>query len=38
MKVKISKDNLLVIENENIPKTKEYTYEVSGYTFSYFDA
>jgi len=37
MKVTIDKNHLLVIENPNIPQTKEYTYNVSGYTFSDFD-
>lgn len=37
MKIEIDKNNLLTIANENIPQTKEYTYQVSGYTFSDFD-
>ena len=37
MKLTIDKNNLLTIDNESIPKTKEYTYHVSGYSFSDFD-
>jgi len=37
MKILIDKNNLLTIFNENIPQTKEYTYHVSGYTFSDYD-
>lgn len=37
MKIWIDKNNLLVIENPNIPQTKEYTYDVGGYVFSDFD-
>jgi hypothetical protein len=37
MNIQINKNNLLTIFNENIPQTKEYTYNVSGYTFSDFD-
>lgn len=37
MKIEIDKNNLLTIFNENIPQTKEYTYNVSGYTFCDFD-
>lgn len=37
MKIEIDKNNLLTIFNENIPQTKEYIYNVSGYTFSDFD-
>lgn len=37
MKIEKDKNNLLTIFNENIPQTKEYTYHVSGYTFSDFD-
>jgi len=37
MKIQIDKNNLLTIFNENIPQTKKYTYNVSGYTFSDFD-
>jgi hypothetical protein len=37
MKIELDKNNLLTIFNENIPQTKEYTYQVSGYTFSDFD-
>lgn len=37
MRIEKNKDNLLTIFNENIPQTKEYTYQASGYTFSDFD-
>jgi len=37
MRLEIDKNNLLTIFNEGIPQTKEYTYNVSGYTFSDFD-
>ena len=37
MRIEIDKNNLLTIFNESIPQTKEYTYNVSGYTFSDFD-
>jgi len=37
MKITIDKNHLLVIENENIPQVKEYTYNVGGYMFSAFD-
>ena len=37
MKIEIDKNNLLTIFNENIPQTKEYTYNVGGYLFSDFD-
>ena len=37
MKIQIDKNNLLTITNENIPQTKEYSYHVSGYSFSDFD-
>jgi len=37
MKIEIDKNNLLTIFNENIPQTKEYSYNVDGYTFSDFD-
>lgn len=37
MKLSIDKNNLLVIENPNIPKTKEYCHNVSGYEFCDFD-
>jgi len=37
MKIEIDKNNLLTIFNENIPQTKEYTYNVGGYFFSDFD-
>jgi hypothetical protein len=37
MKICVDKNHLLVIENENIPQVKEYTYNVGGYLFSDFD-
>ena len=37
MKLYIDQNNLLVIENPNIPQDKEYHYNVSGYEFSSFD-
>jgi len=37
MRIEKDKNNVLTIFNENIPQTKEYTYHVSGYTFSDFD-
>lgn len=37
MKIEIDKNHLLTIFNENIPATKEYTYNVSGYIFSDYD-
>ncbi|MFA7298877.1 MAG: hypothetical protein WC010_04505 [Candidatus Absconditabacterales bacterium] len=37
MNIQKDNNNLLTIFNENIPQTKEYTYHVSGYTFSDFD-
>lgn len=37
MKICIDDNNILVIENENIPQVKKYTYNVSWYTFSDFD-
>lgn len=37
MKICVDKNHLLVIENENIPQVKEYTYHVGGYLFSDFD-
>lgn len=37
MKIEINQNNLLTISNENIPQTKEYTYNASGYTFSDYD-
>ncbi len=37
MKLSIDKNNLLVIENENILKTKEYCHNVSWYEFCDFD-
>jgi hypothetical protein len=37
MNIRIGKDNLLCIQNENIPQTKEYTYSAGGYIFSDFD-
>ena len=37
MLIHFDSNHLLAIENENIPKLKEYTYATSGYTFSSFD-
>ena len=37
MKLTIDQNNLLVIENPNIPQSKEYNYNVGGYEFSSFD-
>ena len=37
MKILIDDNNILSIENPNIPQTKEYSYDVSGYSFSDFD-
>ena len=37
MNIQKDNNNLLTIFNESIPQTKEYTYHVSGYTFSDFD-
>jgi hypothetical protein len=37
MKILIDKNNLLAIENLNIPKTKEYCYNLSWYEFCDFD-
>lgn len=37
MKIEIDKNNILTIFNESIPQTKEYTYHVSGYSFTDFD-
>lgn len=37
MKIEIDNNKLLCIENKNIPQTKEYTYNVSGYVFSDYD-
>ncbi len=37
MKITLDKNHLLVIENPNIPQTKEYTHIVDGYVFSDFD-
>ena len=37
MKITFDANNLLVIENPNIPQVKEYTYETSGYRFSSYD-
>jgi len=37
MKILIDENNLLTIENPNIPKTKEYCYNVGGYNFCDFD-
>ena len=37
MKILVDDNNILSIENPNIPQTKEYSYNVSGYSFSDFD-
>ncbi len=37
MKLAIDQNNLLVIENPNIPQNREYNYNTSGYEFSSFD-
>lgn len=37
MKICVDKNHLVVIENEDIPRVKEYTYTVGGYMFSDFD-
>jgi hypothetical protein len=37
MKLAIDQNNLLVIENPNIPQDKKYTYNTGGYEFSSFD-
>jgi len=37
MKILVDKNNILVIENPNIPETKEYCHNVSGYEFCDFD-
>lgn len=37
MKILVDDNNILAIENPNIPKNKEYFYNVSGYDFSDFD-
>ncbi len=37
MKILVDENNILAIENENIPQVKKYTYDVSGYVFSDFD-
>ena len=37
MKILIDDNNILSIENPNIPQAKEYSYNVSGYCFSDFD-
>ena len=37
MKILIDDNNILSIENPNIPQTKEYSYNVSGYCFSDYD-
>jgi len=37
MKIYIDQNNLLTIQNPNIPQVKEYTYNVWGYRFSDFD-
>lgn len=37
MDIRIDQNNLLTIFNRNIPQTKEYTYNASGYIFSDYD-
>jgi hypothetical protein len=37
MKILVDDNNILSIENENIPQVKQYSYNVSGYSFSDFD-
>ena len=37
MKILVDDNNILSIENPNIPRNKEYYYDVSGYSFSDFD-
>ena len=37
MKILVDDNNILSIENPNIPRNKEYSYNVSGYDFSDFD-
>jgi len=37
MKITVDDNNILSIENENIPQAKKYTYNVDGYNFSDFD-
>jgi len=37
MKILVDDNNILSIENPNIPKVKKYSYDVSGYNFSDFD-
>ncbi len=37
MKIHVDSNHLLVIDNENIPKTKEYRYQAWGYSFSDYD-
>ena len=37
MKILVDDNNILSIENPNIPRNKEYSYNVSGYVFSDFD-
>ena len=37
MKILVDDNNILSIENTNIPRNKEYSYDVSGYSFSDFD-
>ena len=37
MKILIDNNNILSIENPNIPQTKQYSYNVNGYCFSDFD-
>jgi hypothetical protein len=37
MRITVDDNNILSIENENIPQVKKYTYNVDGYSFSDFD-
>lgn len=37
MKILVDDNNILAIENPNIPQTRQYSYNVSGYSFSDFD-
>lgn len=37
MKIIVDDNNILSIENPNIPRNKEYSYNVSGYSFTDFD-
>ena len=37
MKILVDDNNILSIENENIPQVKQYSYNVNGYSFSDFD-